>query len=367
MAENLTKKRMIEQDVAKGLAMVIVLLTHSLTLFTTGGRDTEVTGVALILTAAFAFIMPFFVFMAGYNYRDKGESYGTSLKKRVWQLVPQFFMLATALWVIMGAYMMIRGEISLANVLKSYVAFWIGDPLAAQLGLDASRTFVAQGLGPTWFIKYLITASIIFYAVVKYALSNTKNLFIVIFGLLSISAILSALKVELIWGIHDSPAVAAIMVTGAYFGSKRLLNGEESSRIRWINCAIVYVVYYALGIIFPRIGMFSSGRIDMVAGPVEVFVTEFVAIAGTYFMICICRPLSRVRGIGRFLQWFGRRSLIILIVHGSIMRICCDIMGITGQPNKLGMNNIIAFAMCLVITSLFLLIRDKVKENKVKK
>lgn len=362
---DITNKRMVEQDVAKGLAMTFVLLTHSLTLFTAGGRDTAPTDMTtIILMAAFGFIMPFFVFIAGYNYRNKGETYTQSVKKRVLQLIPQFFILATALWIIMGIYMMVRGEISLENVLKSYVAFWIGDPLAADLGLDASRTFIAQGLGPTWFIKYLITGSLVFYAVVDYALENQKRLWAVIIGLLSVSAVLSALKVELIWGIHDAPAVAAIMLLGAFFGKKRLLHGEEAAGKRWLICLVVYGISFALGVLFPRVGMFSSGRIDMVLGPVEVYITEYIAMAGTFFMICICRPLSRIPWVGKFLQWFGRRSLIILIVHGSIMRICCDIMGITGAPNKLGVNNIIAFIMCLVLTSLFLLIRDKYKAKK---
>ncbi len=47
-------------------------------------------------------------------------------------------------------------------------SFWAricADPLAGWVGLDASRTLVAQAVGPTWFIKCLMVSYLIFAAV----------------------------------------------------------------------------------------------------------------------------------------------------------------------------------------------------------
>ena len=58
--ETIKKPRMLEQDIAKGIAIILVLALHTLTLN---------RGIYNALGGVFGFIMPFFFFMAGYNHR----------------------------------------------------------------------------------------------------------------------------------------------------------------------------------------------------------------------------------------------------------------------------------------------------------
>lgn len=82
------KKREPVQDIAKGIGMLFVILLHTTTLFTLGGRDTEVSGLASILfLALMGYMMPFFFIMSGYNFKPGVMSYGACIRKRAKQLL----------------------------------------------------------------------------------------------------------------------------------------------------------------------------------------------------------------------------------------------------------------------------------------
>lgn len=364
-----TKKvRMEEQDVGKGLAMFMVLVLHSITLFTNGGRDMQVGGVTLILLSCFGYIMGFFVIMAGYNYKMSTESWGKTILKRMKQLLLPFFITTTVIWVILGAYMIIRGETDLRQIITSYFAFWITDPLAKLLGLDASRTFVAQALGPAWFIKSLFTASLIFVAVADFALEKASRLFSVVLGLLTATFILRIWEIELPWLIELAPAMCAIMLLGAYMKRLDIYTGHESKPLyKWLNAIAAFVFVFSLGMAAPRIGLISSGRMDMVAGPIEVYITAIYCVIGTYVMLAICRPISKVPVVSTFLKWFGRNCLNVLLIHGAVLRIFTDLFGVTGGDTKIRINNILAFLCTAVSVCLILLVMEKIKGAKSKK
>lgn len=360
---SVTKKgRMEEQDVGKGLAMFMVLFLHSVTLFTEGGRDLQVKGATLVLGALFGYIMGFFVIMAGYNYKKSGESWGKTVLKRLKQLLIPFVIIATVIWVLLGAYLIIRGETDIRQIVNSYFAFWITDPVAGWLGLDASRTFVGQALGPAWFIKSLFTASLIFLAVADFALEKASRLFSIVTGLLMVTFVLRIWEIELPWLMEIAPAMCAIMLLGAYMKKLDIYTGHESRTLyKWLNPLAAFAFVFSLGMVVPRVGMISSGRMDMVAGPMEVYITAIYCVLGTYVMLAICRPLSKVPVVSTFLKWFGKNCLFVLLIHGAVLRIFTDLFGITGGDTKVRVRNILAFLCTLVVVCLILLVMDKVR------
>ena len=108
---HLDKKRQPDQDVAKGIGMLFVLLLHTTTLFTIGGRDTVPSGiVSIVFLALMGYMMPFFFIMSGYNYKPGALSYWTSVRKRARQLLIPLFNYVVAIWVLMGAYLCLRGR-----------------------------------------------------------------------------------------------------------------------------------------------------------------------------------------------------------------------------------------------------------------
>lgn len=59
-------KRIITEDIAKGIAISLVVMFHTIELPRMPG---------LIIIACFAYVLVFFFFVCGYNYSDKGLSY----------------------------------------------------------------------------------------------------------------------------------------------------------------------------------------------------------------------------------------------------------------------------------------------------
>lgn len=361
------KSRMEEQDVGKGLAMIMVLFLHSVTLFTEGGRDLTVSGATLVMGAMFGYIMGFFVIMAGYNYKKSSESWGKTVLKRLKQLLLPVFVIATVIWVLLGAYLVIRGETDIRQIVNSYFAFWVTDPVAKMIGLDASRTFVAQALGPVWFIKSLFTASLIFLAVADYALEKASRLFSIVTGLLMATFVLRIWEIDLPWLGEIAPAMCAIMLLGAYMKKLDIYTGHESkTSYKWLNAIAAFAFVFSLGMVVPRVGMISSGRIDMVAGPMEVYITAIYCVLGTYVMLAICRPLAKVPVVSTFLKWFGKNCMFVLLIHGAVLRIFTDLFGITGGDTKVRVRNILAFICTAVVVSLILWGMDRFRERKRK-
>ena len=71
------KKRMVEQDIAKSIGILIVVLVHSAQIKTT-------TMNMIVATTGYA--MPFFFFMSGYNYKPGRGSWGKNVVKRLKQI-----------------------------------------------------------------------------------------------------------------------------------------------------------------------------------------------------------------------------------------------------------------------------------------
>ena len=234
------------------------------------------------------YMMPFFFIMSGYNFKPGVMSYGACIRKRAKQLLIPLLNYTIAIWVLLGAYLCLRGETDVLTLLKSFVAYWLTDPVAGWVGLDASRTLVGLAMR-----KY-----------------NT-------------------------FGEHETKRIWLI-----------------------INTLIARGILIHLQMEVPGVGMISGGRIAYKMGAVEVFVTLICGVLGTMFLMSISKWLVRFKHLGAFLAYVGQNSLIVLILHGAIMRIFCDIFGFTGAPaGTFGLVNLAVFAATLFTSVLFIYIK----------
>ena len=360
--------RQPEQDIAKGIGMVFVLFLHTVTLFTVGGRDTVPSGLASILFLALTgYMMPFFFIMSGYNYKPGQLSYGAMVRKRARQLLFPLINYTIVIWVLLGAYLCLRGETDVLTLLKSYVAYWLTDPLAGWVGLDASRTLVAQAVGPTWFIKCLMLAFLIFSAVAPIAVKKNTALVSIMLGLFGLSYIITSFVDELPWDAEIAPAAAGLMLLGVVLKKYKILEARPTKNI-WtvLNTLVALGILIHLQAQVPGVGMISGGRIAYMMGAVEVFVTIICGFFGTLFLINISRWLMQLKHLGVFLAYVGQNSLSVLILHGPIMRIFCDIFGITGSPaGSVGLVNVVVFLLTLLVTIFFIYLKGLINRKKV--
>ena len=120
------KKRMLEQDIAKGIAIILVIALHTLTL------KKEIYN---ILGGLFGFIMPFFFFMAGYNHRPYRYTYKEIVLKRIRQIGVPFLTYSISITLIAGAYYMIAEGCTFKEVVDSYLTLLLTRPFASSIGI----------------------------------------------------------------------------------------------------------------------------------------------------------------------------------------------------------------------------------------
>lgn len=95
-------------------------------------------------------------------------------------------------------------------------------------------------------------------------------------------------------------------IIACFFYGVGFLLREKSKNIN--NVSFFFIVIWIISILW--------GNLDMAYGYYKLYVLELVgALGGTYFIYIISKGLQYVKGISKFLQWFGINSLIVLCIH----------------------------------------------------
>ena len=150
------KGRMIEQDIAKGIAIILVIALHTLTLK---------SSIYNILGGIFGFIMPFYFFMAGYNHRPYRYTYKEILKRRFKQIIIPFFTYSISILIIAAIYYMACKGYTIKMVLMTYLNLLLSNPFCRQVGIEIISGGLYNTIMAFWFIQMLFAASLIFYLV----------------------------------------------------------------------------------------------------------------------------------------------------------------------------------------------------------
>lgn len=361
--EKPAKARMLEQDIAKGIAILLVMALHTLTIR---------TGIYNILGGFFGFIMPFYFFMAGYNHRPYRYTYKEIIRKRIRQIGIPFFTYSLSITVISGAYYMIAEGYSFKMVLDSYLTLLLTRPFAASIG-------IRQTTGPYncimvgWFIIMLFMSSLIFYAVVDFALSKPGRFISVFTGLMIVTMVFAHFDIVLPLHVCEAPAVAAIMLTGALFGRKELLAAKLKRWIIVINSLVAYAIFIVLALMFREAGFISGGNMwNSSLKEWAVVLSAVYAIVGTYPFVHFCRCLTKTGFLCKALVWCGNYSMKLLFIHGVVQLYICAILRLEPfrMPFFYDMNDFrtfYVFALEIAVSVLVILAIDFCKKRIVKK
>ena len=356
--EKPVKKRMLEQDIAKGIAIILVIALHTLTID---------KGIYHILGGLFGFIMPFFFFMAGYNHRPYRYTYKEIILKRLKQIGIPFLTYSISITIISGVYYMIAEGYTFQKVINSYLTLILTRNVASKLG-------VAQYTGPYccimvgWFIIMLLMASFIFYAVVDYALSRPGRFVSVFLILIITSMIFAHFDIVLPLHISEAPAVAGIMLFGAYFGQRQLLAPNLKLWVIIVNSIIAYGMFILLALTFHEAGFISGGMLwNKSLKEWAVLLSVVYAVIGTYSFVHFCRLLTKTGIICKALAWCGNYSLKLLFLHGVVQLFLCAILRM--EPFRMSYNSKIndfrtfyLLALEIAVTVLVILAIDLIKK-----
>lgn len=359
------RERMLSQDIAKGLMILVVVRFHSIQLTKELFYAVSPIGVCS---------MVFFFFMAGYNFRDKGLTPLQLIKQRVGKLFITYLLWTFGTFVVMGSYFLIRGDGTLEEIIKSFAASLLSESGCKMIGWKLPVSLFQHVLGPYWFIQYLITSTTVFCLVAGYALKSIKRFLSVTLLLLGISFGLIAFGIFLPWGLHCAPVIAASMLLGAKLGQNNNLF-TATSKVGWIivNSIISLAIVDLIQFKYPAAGMLGAGLLGEVIGPVEVFLAYASSLFGTYFVVNLGRLIEKIPVLSTGLIWLGQRTLIIFLLHRAVAYVIRDAMGlphfISGTPlyiDEVTMPNLIAFLLVFVIIVPVIIVNDKIKASRTK-
>lgn len=358
------KQRMVSQDIAKGIAILLVVLLHIV----------EVPNIIRIICGLlFGYAMPFFLFMSGFNYKNKGYTPIQNIKKRLIQILKPFITYTLIIAVVMSFHFVLNNEATVTECIKSYIGFLISRWGTPYIGWDLPKTLFQRVFGPLWFIQYLVPSSVLFYLFVDKALIDNKHFVITTFSLATASVILIELGLVLPWGIQDAPAIVAIMIMGAWCHQDDRLFKNRSRKWTIINCFVCLAIIGVIELTGNTAGYVPSGEMSAVYGGFEVYITMLIALLGSYFLINFSKMLEKTKVISKIYVWLGTHSLLILFMHLPIAHLVIDAFGyeqmITEFPvavEKISFDQVITFVVTMTIMYVIITIIDKLKEKPKK-
>jgi len=363
IVETVKKQRMLEQDIAKGIGIILVLALHTLTLS---------KGIYNALGGIFGFIMPFFFLMAGYNHRPYRYTYKEIIKKRTKQILIPFFTYSIAILIISAIYYMIGEGYTFGDVIMTYINLILHKPFCRQVGIEVINGGLSSCIMSFWFVQLLFVASIVFYMVVDYALEKGTRLISIIVGLLSITMIFAHFNIYLPFYLAEAPAVAAIMLVGAFFGQKELLSNKTKLSFIIINSIIAYAIFIVLTLLFQGSGFMAGGMLwDKKINEWAVLLSFVFAIVGTYPFVHVCRLLIHTGIIRKALAWCGNKSMYLLFIHGVVQLYVCLVVNM--EPFRMSMfsevndfRTFYVFAIEIVVSVLVIILIDFIKKKTKK-
>lgn len=357
------KERMPEQDIAKGIAILLVVALHTL----------KLNGTAFtLLGGIFGFIMPFFFFMAGYNHRVGKYTYKEIIKRRALQLVKPMITYSISLTVIAGAFLVLTGQYTIELVANDYLRMLLSPQCASWVGA-VSGGVLYKTIMFFWFIQMLFAASLVFYAVADYALSKPSRFVSVTAGLTAVTMVFAHFDLHLPFYVLEAPAVAAMMLFGALFGQHKLLGRHAGGRIIAVNAAAAYGIFLALAAMFSGSGFIMGGYLWMSRlKEWDVLLSLVFSVAGSYAYVHACRCLVKTGPLGKALAWCGNNSMRLLFLHGIVQLFVCAALGM--EPFRMSMRSeesdfrtFYVLALELLFTILVIFAMDFVKKLLSKK
>ncbi|MFT0803629.1 acyltransferase family protein [Bacillus swezeyi] len=279
------RKRIDWIDASKGLGIILVVLGHTPT-------------TDWLKTFIFSFHMPLFFFLSGIVYHDANMTFKSFLYKKMKTLLLPYFIfsvLAYLFWFLVERHFQFSGSSDV-------------DPVVPFKGIFYSvpDNYMLTHNPALWFLTCLFIVEILFFCMKKWLKER----------LIVYSVMLSAalgyyndqyLEVKLPWNIEVA-LTAIVFYSAGFFLRHRL------KKLRHRKTVLLSLLFFIL------VGYLQSRnvRVDMRAneyGSMALFyITSFLGTAGAVFASF---KLENVK----LLQFLGKNSLIILVLHYPVIRI----------------------------------------------
>ena len=363
-------KRIECVDITKGLAIIVVVISHLV----------MVSGLSDIITRIFGGLMGVFFMLSSYFYKP-GKGYLFNVKKRFFQVVIPFLVYTFVVILLCYIYELIQGtNPGFSEYLKAYWERLYDSTSLTQINLgpdtgmrgrpaSAGSSIMRMALVPAWFLHRMFFSELIFFAVADWALQNVRRAAGTIFVLLSITVLYVQFSpVHLPLQLDSCFAIAAIMLFGSYM--RKLDAATYIETHPWdkkkIILTSIFLVLYVLAAIF-LYDFFGRGLMMGkfgTAGSLSVYIWFLCQVIFFYVMLLFGSLIAHVGFLSSGLKLVGRHTLIILLFHmffGNVTgQILTRVFGYESKPTWISLVSVVlAIALSLAVS----LARDAVKKK----
>lgn len=286
-------------DSLKGFGVILVILGHLPTF-------------PELHKYIFSFHMPLFFFISGYLFNQKKYSQaGTFITSRVRSLLFPYFSLTFVSYLI---FVLTHYSFSHSKLYLPYEGNFsktVYSTLYASYNSDHFNSVIFNG--PLWFLPCLLVTSLIFYFLFK-AFNKSLNLFIAATVIISLIGYysLNYLPQALPWSIDIAFNAVAFYSIGYLFK-----HYFEDTFFNISKIIIILLILVSLLSIKVDITDLNSWKFNE-----NYFTFYLIALSGILSYTYIFRKI----GPSRFLEYYGKNSLIVFGLHIPIFWIIDDII-----------------------------------------
>lgn len=334
MPQTPQKKRIVELDMIKGIAIIFIMLRHI----------SEFSGFTFAISSCFYYLgeclMVLLFVASGYVYRQKDTIKNTLTKRAKGLLVPVFW----ALVVITGLYFVrwvLIEEQSLEWFFQKSISNWLelrDYDIIKQMPLPNDMIY---GTTTFWFIYEFFAAFCLF--VPLFSLVASKRLWrkFVLFAVLLVLCAICVFydpqgtiadnyksSVPFILVIINIFGISALFVLGAILKELNAFDlNTQKSHIRFILALFSLVILALIVSDYDTSSYaFQYGRWGQY-GAISVFISTIGGLALSYFLLFCAFYIRKIILFEKLFSFFGKNTLDLFLWHAFVAESICYIGG----------------------------------------
>lgn len=279
----MTKTRLPEFDVLKGIGIVLVVLGH-------------VTHLTNLSTLIYSFHMPLFFMLTGFFDRPKDKYIWNQFKSL---MVPYFAfaLLSFAYWFFIESRF--RPEKAGVDAFSQFCNIFYPMNMSGKPGPYVFNVVL-------WFLPCLFVTSVFSHYLTEFK----KSSYYVLFVLLILVVFDTFISIELPFYLTQMLYASPFFVLGKYFGLYKKSISEKSRNISpwWILLLIVpYILVWNFGV---RCSMRCN-----------IYPNSYLLFFFIGAVLVLCTYFFSIQLNNKVLQWLGVNSLAIMVLHEPLKRI----------------------------------------------
>lgn len=282
----MSSSRNISVDIARGIAIIAVVLGH--------------VGISAINRVVFTFHLPIFWLITGY-FTKEGESLPLVIKKRFRTLLVPYYTSCLIIIITSCVLQILKGH---PELIFDRLKFW-GFATLYGAGDQYSEPFVIIGIGAIWFLLASFWGNIFLNLVLK--MKPVHRIFAV--GTLFVLGYYTRVICWFPMSIQAGCCSVFFMYMGYLVKEIQPVYERASDELKislfmislgaWINFMMQFQSFW---LVHSDIG---RGILDVIG-----------SLCACYVLMIICKEVEkRLRILGRCLAYLGRNSIIMLLAH----------------------------------------------------